>query len=65
MAKQADEERGLVVTADGIVVSLQYTTNSELKKALKDGWKPVPHSADQGRRGLLLGVPRPDGRHGQ
>ena len=42
--RQADEERGLVVTADGIVVALQHTPNSELRKALKDGWRPSFHT---------------------
>jgi S-DNA-T family DNA segregation ATPase FtsK/SpoIIIE len=43
-AKPGDDERGLVVTADGIVLALQHTPVSELKKAFKDGWKPVFHT---------------------
>ena len=39
-AKQADEERGLVVTADGIVVALQNLPIADLKKAFSDKWQP-------------------------
>ena len=39
-AKPGDEGRGLVVTADGIVLALQNTPVPALKKAFKDGWKP-------------------------
>jgi S-DNA-T family DNA segregation ATPase FtsK/SpoIIIE len=37
----AEEERGLVVTADGIVVALQNLPIPELKKAFKDSWQPA------------------------
>jgi DNA segregation ATPase FtsK/SpoIIIE, S-DNA-T family len=40
-AKQADQDRGLVVTADGIVVALQNLPIAELKKAFKDKWTPA------------------------
>ena len=39
-AKPGGEDRGLVVTADGIVQALQHTPVSRLQKAIKDGWKP-------------------------
>ena len=41
-AKAVDEDRGLVVTADGIVVALQNLPIPELKKAFaKDKWQPA------------------------
>lgn len=40
-AKAADEDRGLVVTADTIVIALQHMPVTPLSRALKDGWKPV------------------------
>ena len=40
-AKDAAKDRGLIVTADGIVVALDNLTIAPLKKARKDGWKPV------------------------
>ena len=40
-AKAGDEDRGLVVTADTIVLALQNIPVPELKKAFKDGWRPV------------------------
>lgn len=43
-AKADGEERGLVVTADGIVLALAHTPVSELKKAIKAGWTPVFHT---------------------
>lgn len=39
-AKPDEEERGLVVTADGIVVALQNLSISKLDKAFKEGWQP-------------------------
>ncbi len=43
-AKAAEEERGLIVTADSIVLALQNTPVPELKKAFKDGWRPAFHT---------------------
>lgn len=40
-AKPGDQDRGLVVTADGIVVALQNLPIAELKKAFKDKWQPA------------------------
>jgi S-DNA-T family DNA segregation ATPase FtsK/SpoIIIE len=37
------EETGVVVTADGIVVALQYLPVAEMRRAFKDGWVPVFH----------------------
>jgi S-DNA-T family DNA segregation ATPase FtsK/SpoIIIE len=39
-----DEERGLVVTADAIVLGLQHTPIGALGKAFKDGWQPSFHT---------------------
>lgn len=41
MAREAEEERGLVVTADGIVVALQNLSLPKLDKAFKEGWQPA------------------------
>jgi len=40
-AKAGDEDRGLVVTADGIVQALLNLPVPELKKAFKDKWQPA------------------------
>lgn len=40
-AKPGDEGRGLVVTADTIVLALQNIPVPELKAAFKGGWRPV------------------------
>jgi len=37
------EEVGVVVTADGIVVALQYLPVAEMRRAFKDGWVPTFH----------------------
>jgi S-DNA-T family DNA segregation ATPase FtsK/SpoIIIE len=45
--KQLSEDRGLVVTADSVVVAMQHTPVSELKKAFADKvspWRPVFHT---------------------
>lgn len=39
--RQEDADRGLVVTADTIVIALQHVPVTALAKAMKDGWKPV------------------------
>ena len=42
VAARADEDAGLVVTADTIVLALQHLDKiPALKKAFKDGWQPV------------------------
>jgi DNA segregation ATPase FtsK/SpoIIIE, S-DNA-T family len=43
-AKPGEEERGLVVTADGIVVALQNLGISKLDQAFKDKWRPSFHT---------------------
>lgn len=40
-AKPEDGDRGLVVTADGIVVALKNLSVPKLDKAFKDGWQPA------------------------
>jgi DNA segregation ATPase FtsK/SpoIIIE, S-DNA-T family len=40
-AKAEDQDRGLVVTADTVVLGLRHTPITPLKNALKDGWVPV------------------------
>ncbi|HEX3962416.1 MAG TPA: hypothetical protein VHZ03_38275 [Trebonia sp.] len=40
-AKPGDADKGLVVTADTIVLALQNIPVPELKKAFKDGWRPT------------------------
>jgi S-DNA-T family DNA segregation ATPase FtsK/SpoIIIE len=42
-ARPEEEGRGLVVTADTIVIALQHVPVTALAKAMKDGWKPVFH----------------------
>jgi S-DNA-T family DNA segregation ATPase FtsK/SpoIIIE len=37
------EEIGVVVTADGIVVALQYLPVAEMRRAFKDNWVPTFH----------------------
>jgi S-DNA-T family DNA segregation ATPase FtsK/SpoIIIE len=39
--KQDEQDLGLVVTADTIVLALQHLRIAELKKAFKDGWVPT------------------------
>ena len=41
--KPGDEDGGMVITADTIVLALQHLRIAELKKAAKDGWKPSFH----------------------
>jgi DNA segregation ATPase FtsK/SpoIIIE, S-DNA-T family len=44
VAARADEQdRGLVVTADTIVIALQHMPVTPLTRAIKDGWVPVFH----------------------
>ena len=43
-AARDGEERGLVVTADAIVVALAHMPVTELKRAFRDGWAPVFHT---------------------
>ena len=43
-AKNGDEDGGIIVTADTIVLALQHLRIPELKKAAKDGWKPSFHT---------------------
>jgi DNA segregation ATPase FtsK/SpoIIIE, S-DNA-T family len=43
-AKPGDEDAGLVITADTIVLALQNLRVPELRKAFKDGWKPAFHT---------------------
>jgi len=43
-AKPEEEDHGLVVTADTIVLALQNTPVSELKKKFKEGWQPAFHT---------------------
>ena len=43
-ATPEDEGRGLVVTADAIVLGLQHTPIGALGKAFKDGWQPSFHT---------------------
>lgn len=40
-ARAEEEDRGLVVTADAIVLGLRHTPIAPLARALKDGWRPV------------------------
>lgn len=40
---EAEQDGGIVVTADGIVLALQHLRIAELKRALKDGWLPMFH----------------------
>jgi DNA segregation ATPase FtsK/SpoIIIE, S-DNA-T family len=61
--KQDEEEGGLVVTADTIVLALQHLPIPDLRKAFKDGWRPTFHTlpVQDGRGytavfGLPLGV---------
>lgn len=42
--REDSEDAGLVVTADSIVLALQHLPISELKRAFKDGWRPVFHT---------------------
>jgi S-DNA-T family DNA segregation ATPase FtsK/SpoIIIE len=42
--KPGEEDRGLVVTADGIVLALKHLPVAEMKKAFKDGWVPAFHT---------------------
>lgn len=42
--KGGEEDAGMIVTADGIVVALQHLPVKELKIAIKDGWRPVFHT---------------------
>jgi len=39
--KGSDEDAGIVITADTVVLGLQHLPISELKKAFKDGWRPT------------------------
>jgi S-DNA-T family DNA segregation ATPase FtsK/SpoIIIE len=41
VASKADDDAGLVVTADTIVLALQNIRIPELKKAFKEGWRPT------------------------
>jgi S-DNA-T family DNA segregation ATPase FtsK/SpoIIIE len=40
----AGEDGGIVVTADTIVLALQHLPIPELRKAFKDGWRPIFHT---------------------
>lgn len=41
--KQDEDEAGIVVTADTIVLALQNIRIPELKRAFREGWKPIFH----------------------
>lgn len=43
-AKAGQEDRGLVVTADAIVLALKHLPVAPLKQAFKDGWQPAFHT---------------------
>jgi len=43
-AKADEEEGGMVITADTIVLALQHTPIPDLRKAFKDGWRPTFHT---------------------
>jgi S-DNA-T family DNA segregation ATPase FtsK/SpoIIIE len=43
-AKPEDEDRGLVVTADTIVLGMRNLSLPKLDKAFKDGWQPSFHT---------------------
>lgn len=43
-AKPEEADRGLVVTADTIVLALQNIPVTQLKAAFKDGWRPTFHT---------------------
>lgn len=51
-AGKNDDDAGIVITADTIVLALQNLRIPELKKAFKDGWRPVfdqtPHKDGHG-----------------
>jgi S-DNA-T family DNA segregation ATPase FtsK/SpoIIIE len=42
-ARPGDEDTGIVITADTIVLALQNLRIPELKRAFKEGWRPVFH----------------------
>ena len=42
-AKPGDENSGVIVTADTIVLALQNLPHATMRRAFKDGWKPVFH----------------------
>ncbi len=44
VARKSDDDSGLVVTADTVVLALQHLPVPALKKAFKDGWTPAFHT---------------------
>ena len=42
--RRNDDDTGLVLTADTIVLALQNLPNPALRRAFKDGWRPTFHT---------------------
>lgn len=58
--KDGEEDAGMIITADTVVTALQHLPVPELKKAFKDGWRPVftdPVARDGQGYGCEFSVP--------
>lgn len=58
--KEDEEDAGMIITADTVVTALQHLPVPELKKAFKDGWRPVftdPVARDGQGYGCEFSVP--------